>query len=148
MVSTKSPGGETIGGIDETKAKPKPAEALSQEKQMPEGVEEEAEGIEEDIGPEEPAPDEYIGGVDETRVREKKKDGEGRGKYEGTVADEGIKCTIYLSLQTLVLYKITASKHAQLSINGEAIFTLGDFLDTCAEDFFRVRGMKLGLVGL
>lgn len=33
MVSTKSPGGETIGGIDETIAKPKPAEALSQEEQ-------------------------------------------------------------------------------------------------------------------
>jgi len=50
MVSSKAPGsGETIGSIDETKAKPKndqeekpkPPETLSQEEQIPEGVEEE-----------------------------------------------------------------------------------------------------------
>ena len=52
MVSSKVPGsGETIGSIDETKAKPKndqeekpkPPETLSQEEQIPEGVEEEEE---------------------------------------------------------------------------------------------------------
>ena len=52
MVSSKAPGsGETIGSIDETKAKPKndqeekskPPETVSQEEQIPEGVEEEVE---------------------------------------------------------------------------------------------------------
>jgi len=49
MVSSKSSSGETIGSIDETKAKPKndqeekpkPSETISQEEQIPEGVEEE-----------------------------------------------------------------------------------------------------------
>ena len=56
MVSSKSSSGETIGSIDETKAKrksdqeekPKPPETLSQEEQIPEGVEEE---VGEDLTP-------------------------------------------------------------------------------------------------
>lgn len=56
MVSSKSPGGETIGSIEETLAKtkkdqeekPKPSETLSQEEQIPRGVEEE---VGEDLTP-------------------------------------------------------------------------------------------------
>lgn len=116
MVSSKSPSGETIGGIDETKAKPEkeqkekpqPEEALSQEEEISEGV----------------------GGQER--------------KIPITVAEEGIKCTVSLSLQTLVLYKIAAAKQAQY--DNEEELNLGDFLDTCAEDFFRVRGKALGLI--
>ena len=64
-------------------------------------------------------------------------------KIATSIADDGIKCVVFLSLQTLTLFRIAASTQAQYD-NGD--LTLGDFLDTCAEDFFRVRGKKLGLI--
>ncbi len=68
------------------------------------------------------------------------------GNYVATIADDGIKCTVFLSLQTLALFKIAASTQAELSENGAGPLLLGDFLDTCAGDFFEVRGKKLGLI--
>jgi len=65
-------------------------------------------------------------------------------KIATTIADEGIRCTVFLSLQTLALYKIAASTQAQ--VDGGELLLLGDFLDTCAEDFFAGRGKKLGLI--
>ena len=93
-----------------------------------------------------PGSDEDIGGASEVRVP-KGKGGKPTGpemKIATTIADDGIKCTVFLSLQTLALYKIAASTQAQL--NGGEVLALGDFLDTCAVDFFRVRGKKLGLI--
>ncbi len=91
---------------------------------------------------------EIVGGVSEV-VAPKNKDGKIIGpeqKIATTVAEDGIKCTVLLSLQTLTLYSIAKSTQAQISENGDGELSMGDFLDTCAEDFFRVRGKKLGLI--
>ena len=61
-----------------------------------------------------------------------------------TITDDGIKCVVFLSLQTLALFRIAATTQAQFDREEE--LSLGDFIDTCAEDFFRVRGKKLGLI--
>jgi len=154
MVGTKSPGGETIGGIDETQVKHKTPEILSQEEQGTEDIEDETEGIEEDLVPEEAEPeqppksDESIGGVDEAGGKRKKKAEEEKGKYEITVADPGIKCIVFLSKQTLALHEIAAAKQLELSKDGEGKLLLGDFLDGCVETFFKDRKLKLGLVEL
>ena len=153
MVSTKSPGGENIGGIDETKPKPKLSETLRQEEQSPEGVEDEAEEIEEqpetkpEAEPEKPkAQTEGVGVVSEV-ITPKGKDGKLEGaerKIATTIADDGIKCVVFLSLQTLALFKIASSTQAQY--DGGNSLLLGDFIDTCVEDYFDGRGKKLGLI--
>ena len=154
MVSTKSLGGETIGSIDETKAKPKndqgekpkPPETLSQEEQEPEGVEEDIEP-EEAKTEEPPIQKETIGGVSEAKPsRDKDEQPIKEKKIATLVPDEGIKCIVFLSKQTLVLHSIAAATQAELAEDGDGVLLLGDFLDTCAEDFFRVRGKKLGLI--
>ena len=55
------------------------------------------------------------------------------------IIGEGIWVTVNLSIKTFALYQIAAS-------TAEETLTLGDFLDTCAEDLYRVRGKDLGLV--
>ncbi|KKN48237.1 hypothetical protein LCGC14_0654990 [marine sediment metagenome] len=148
---TKSSAGDSIGRIDETKAKPKPKaepEPKAEEK-TPEGIESEDEDIEPgEAHPEKPKEKAEAIGVVSEGTEEK---GKGKGEAEHQekkiatrVADDGIKCSVFLSLQTLALYKIAASTQAQH--DGEEGLNLGDFLDTCAEDFFRVRGRKLGLI--
>lgn len=144
MVSTKSPGGETIGGIDETRAKPKPAEALSQEEDIPEGVEDEGEEIAAPPHEKIKAQDESIGVVSEAAKVEVKGKEELERKIPTKVAEDGIKCVVFLSLQTLALYQYSASLQSQH--DGEEELNLGDFLDTCAEDYYRGRGKKLGLI--
>ncbi len=166
-VSSTRPNGETIGSLNETKARPRvlesepqPEETAAQLEEEPEeepGVEPEPELWPEDISEEERAraartlpetTDEIIGGVSEV-VTPKTKDGKPVGpeqKIATTVAEDGIKCTVLLSLQTLTLYSIAKSTQAQLGENGDGELSMGDFLDTCAEDFFRVRGKKLGLI--
>ena len=167
MVGSKLPAGETVGSIDETRVpqrveKEEPELApgdLSQEEVArllgEEAEEEEEAGISQEIGEGTPGEspevkntsgkEESFGGVSEVK-EPKAKDGKPRPelKIATTVADDGIKCILFLSLQTLALYKIAASTQAQ--VNGDEELSLGDFLDTCAEDFFRVRGKKLGLI--
>ncbi len=161
-VSSATPSGEIIGAIDETKNKsvaqaPKAIEEPTQEEPVPE-PEPEPELWPEDIRAEEAAraakaakvPGESIGVVSEV-VAPKTKDGkvvEPEQKIATTVAEDGIKCTVLLSLQTLTLYSIAKSTQAQYSENGDEELSMGDFLDTCAEDFFSVRGKKLGLINL
>jgi len=167
MVSSTTLSGETIGAIDETKGKPRAQipeiqqKTTAQEKQVPLPVVEEEPEIEppelwpEDIPQEEArakvkalAEAESIGGVNEV-VTPKGKDGKPIGpeqRIATTVAEDGIKCTVLLSLQTLTLYSIAKSTQAQLAENGDGELSMGDFLDTCAADFFRVRGKKLGLI--
>ena len=130
-------------------------------KEEPEGEQKEPEELwPEDIAAEEAAkaaeeaakarqkPKETVGGVSEV-APPATKDGkavEPERKIATTVAEEGIKCTVLLSLQTLTLFSIARSTQTQYSQNGEDELSMGDFLDTCAEDFFRVRGKKLGLI--
>lgn len=144
IVSSTTPSGETIGGVDETKAK---LGKDQKEKPQPEdeGID---EGIEEGERPaEQPKGKDEVGVISEAAKAEGKDKGKDEGqekKIPTRVADDGIKCTVFLSLQTLALYKIAASTQAQYDGAGE--LNLGDFLDTCTEDFFRVRGKKLGLI--
>jgi len=151
------PGGEAIGGIDETKKVIKEAATIKPESQQkPEeaeepGDEEQDKGKEgrkpEEAPPEKPPPKEETIGIVSEVPPPPGKDGKpvepGR-KIATTISEDGIQCKVFLSLQTLSLYRIAASTQAQF--DGEGELTLGDFLDTCAEDFFRVRGKKLGLI--
>jgi len=159
-ISQSLPSGEAIGAIDETKKVSKEATAPKPENQEEskevkepnsEGMIKDEEG-KEDLAPKEAPPekpkakDESIGAVSEV-APPKGKDGQPEGperKIATVVADDGIKCTVFLSLQTLALFRIAATTQAQID-DGEEL-SLGDFLDTCAEDFFRVRGKKLGLI--
>jgi len=141
-------GGEILRGINETKQKKAatpPKTERTQETTVEEAEKGEVEESEE-ATPKPKAQDEGIGTVSEV-VTVKGKDGKPDGserKMATTIADDGIKCTVLLSLQTLALFRIAATTQAQFDGGGE--LSLGDFLDTCAEDFFRVRGKKLGLI--
>ncbi len=165
IISSSKPSGETIGALDETKTKPKtqtpevqPEEKTDQLEEAPEEEPEsepEPELWPEDIPGEEARAKvralveaESVGTVSEVATP-KGKDGKPIGpeqKIATTVAEDGIKCTVLLSLQTLTLYSIAKSTQAQFAENGDGELSMGDFLDTCAEDFFRVRGKKLGLI--
>jgi len=102
--------------------------------------------VEADLAKKPEAEPESVGTVSEVEKIGKKKGAEGDEKEEVkksiTVVEEGIKCTVYLSLKTLSLYQIAAT----LQKRHDGTLTLGDFLDTTAEDFFRVRGKHLGLI--
>jgi len=159
--STKLLGGETIGGLDETKqtrkevTSPEIKEAISQEipseEAEPENdLEKKDEGEEANEGPEEAKKEqkaqESIGGVSEVGTK-KGKDGKPEApeiKIATTIADDGIKCTVFLSLKTLALFKIASSTQAQ--VDGAEGLLLGDFIDTCVADFFSGRGKTLGLI--
>ena len=142
-------GGESIGGVSETrqgKEAAPPKTEQTQETTVEEAEEGEVEESEEPLLKQPKERDEGIGTVSEV-VTPKGKDGKPEGperKMATTIADDGIKCTVLLSLQTLALFRIAATTQAQFDGGGE--LSLGDFLDTCAEDFFRVRGKKLGLI--
>jgi hypothetical protein len=55
------------------------------------------------------------------------------------VAGQGLTIAVTLSLKTLTLYQYAAS------LNKEEL-ALGDFIDTCVEDYYKGRGFDLGLV--
>lgn len=122
---TGLPGGETIAPISEPFV-------------------EESKGREE-----EPSPTDE--GIEEGEEKPKRAGKEGvevpsdsKKKIPTSIVGEGLRVTVSLSVQTLALYQIAANAQAQH--DGEEELTMGDFLDTCAEDFFRVRGKKLGLI--
>lgn len=145
---THSSGGESVGIIDETKQ-------ISKEVPVPkvEAKEEEVEANEEEVDEEEEfedakpqSPTENIGAVSEALSR-KGKNGKTEGgevKLATTISEDGIKCTVFLSLRTLAYYKIAATTQAQ--INGGEQLLLGDFIDTCVADYFSGRGQVLGLI--
>ena len=62
------------------------------------------------------------------------------------VLGQGIPVNVNLSLKTLTLWEIARQKHRDNGGNGD--LSLGDFLDTAAEDLYRVRGKDLGLVNI
>jgi len=130
-------GGERIGGIDETTRRfeaeeEKPAEELAEEL------------------PEEELPKDETEGIEETQ-EEAKTEGRvlplvtGEKPKEGTISADvvglGIPISINISIKTLALYQIAASS------SGNNL-DIGDFLDDCVADFFRGRGLDLGLVKL
>ena len=157
---TKSTVSEQVGSIDEAnqlqiKANPKETEAKSEEsssQEIPsletepeEGDEETEASNDEKDEVEDPAPSgEGVGVVNEAGGKEKK----GKDKGEAIILGEGVKCVVLLSKATLALHEIAATKHAQLSKNGKSPLLLGDFLDTCVENFFKDRNLRLGLVDI
>ena len=137
-------GGESIGAIKETETEllklPEEQLPLTPEEQPCEGEDEdqggEGEGEEkvEKQGVKGAKPE----GVEVPTATDEKK------KIPTSILGEGLRVTIFLSIKTLTLYQIAAN--TQVQYDGEDELTLGDFLDTCAEDFFRVRGKSLGLI--
>lgn len=150
--------GESIGTFVESRAKPSreskpPAPAPDDEE--PEEPDEELNDEEEvtpppgepDEEPKEKRQAEVIGGVSEVKPSRKNGKPDVREmKLATTVADDGIKCVVFLSLKSLSLYRIAAATQVALSENGGGLLPLGDFIDVCIEDFFAGRGKELGLI--
>lgn len=149
IASTKSktnlPGGESLASIVET-GKPQQNEKLPEElKETPEEETEdkveEAEKLKAEPGGEVEKPPKKVEGKAE---KVEAPSGEGTQKIPTTILGEGLKVTVFLSIGTLALYQIASSVQAQH--DGEGELELGEFLDTCAADYFRVRGKILGLI--
>ena len=137
---TSLPGGEAIASITEAKnliQKYQETVQQKQEQEPPEKLEEEFE-------------DELMGEGEKPKKIEGKTEGieapsgGSKKKIPTTILGEGLKVTVFLSIGTLALYQIASSVQAQH--DGEGELELGEFLDTCAADYFRVRGKTLGLI--
>ena len=131
-----TPGGERIGGINEVTRR------FEAEEEKPEVVEE---------LPEEELPKDETEETQETQEETKTEKVRvlpvvtGEKPKEGTISADivglGIPISVNISIKTLALYQIASS------ISGNNL-DLGDFLDDCAADWFKGRGMDLGLVKL
>lgn len=64
---------------------------------------------------------------------------DGKKALPTMVAGQSLTFAISISVKTLMLYQIAASMQ-------EEELTLGDFVDTCVEDTYRVRGFDVGLI--
>jgi len=117
-VTTALPKGESVGGIDEVKG---------EVKEKPEELEEEEEIAEEK--PEVVKPEILIA----------REEGEKEGVIPENIVGEGLNIKVRVSVKTLALYQIA------YTAAGDNL-SLGDFLDSCVEDFFQGRGQDLGLV--
>lgn len=120
------PGHETIGAY----------EPLVGEESKPE-IEDTLEGNPEVEGTEDKSVAERVEGVVPGIEVELGNDGH-RTSIPEHVVGAGLPITVNLSLKTLSFYEIAATISPGLK--------LGDFLDSCAEDFFQGRGQDLGLV--
>ncbi len=156
---TASGGGESVGGVmtASNNESPPPSPEEVEPTETPELIVSNPEDDLEDPDDEEPPegdPEEKepkttieaISGISEAQSS-KNKDGKTipERKVATSVADEGIKCVVFLNLETLALFKYAATIQAN-SGNGHKPLLLGDFLDTTVRDFFEVRGKKLGLI--
>lgn len=74
------------------------------------------------------------------KVKVKREDG--KKGFPGSIVGEGLTATVTISVKTLALYQIAAN-----IMQGDEL-SLGDFIDACVEDTFRVRGKDLGLITL
>lgn len=132
-----TPGGERIGGIDETtqhrfiaEQEELPEEELPKE-ELPKDETEETEEAQEETK------------TEQEKVRlpivtgEKPKE----GTISADVVGLGIPISINISIKTLALYQIASSS------SGNNL-DIGDFLDDCVADWFKGRGLDLGLVRL
>ena len=127
-----------IETLDESKLKPqplqKPAEAIPkvEEKPMPQiEVAEKPTEIPQDIPPQ-PIPQQIafqLVPADDKR---------GDHPLPEEIVGKGIPVKVTLSISTLAYYQIASTQYRSL--------TLGTFLDSCADDTFRGRGLSLGLV--
>lgn len=145
-------GGESVGAIGETAVEllklPEEQLPLAPEKPLAsedqpggdEGGDESGDESEEGKGKGEEQP---VKGAKPEGVEVPTATGEKR-KIPTSILGEGLRVTVFLSISTLTLYQIAATLQSQY--DGEEALTLGDFLDTCAEDFFKVRGKSLGLI--
>lgn len=113
-LETPLPGGDSLTGIDDTKAK----------------ASTEAKVVVEEVGKK----------VGEIEVVSEKRE-EGPPAIPELVKGGGIPIRTEVSVKTLAYFQIAAD------IAGDNI-SLGDFFDTCVEDFFQGRGQSLGLVKL
>jgi len=120
------PSGETVGGIDELTQPVQQVEAPPKPKEPEEGAPE----TEEEVVGETKEPKIELG-LDETDKQ----------SVSADVVGFGLPIRVQLSIKTLALYQIAASR----SDDG---LSLGDFIDSCAEDYFKGRGVDLGLVEL
>jgi len=120
-VTTTLPKGESVGGIDEVKAEKATGEVKKE-------VEKEQEPELEPKKGEEPREMVVAG-----------EEGEKKGGIPENIIGEGLDVRVRLSVATLALYQIVYTAAGN-------DLSLGDFLDSCAEDFFLVRGKGLGLV--
>lgn len=66
---------------------------------------------------------------------------EGKKGIPTNLRTQGLRTTVELSLKTLNIYYLVAN-----TVEDE--LTLGDFLDHCAEDYLKGRGMDLGLINI
>lgn len=125
--AVKLPGGESIGGYDETKVEGRGKEREKEEVAAAEEKLEEKPVFEgekrEEVLPEE--------------LREV--------SIPAEIIGFGLPIKVSLSLKTLALYQIAATTSKNLGGNN---LSLGDFLDQCVEDFFVGRGSDLGLIKL
>jgi len=137
-------GDEMIGGYEEL-ATPVKAEAPVAEtasvREVPESAEDEEDDEEFEASEEEVTPE-----TDELLEEHKPKielglDGNDKQSVSADVVGFGLPIRVHLSLKTLTLYQIAASR-------SEDDLTLGDFIDVVAEDYFRGRGRDLGLIEL
>lgn len=128
-ISNPPPGTRAKGAISELQMVVPPKEAEGEDREA-KVEEEEAEG-EEGGTHEEP----------ETKDEEKDSHSDGKKPLPTMVAGQGLTFAITISTKTLALYQYAASL-------SKSTLTIGDFLDTCVEDYYKGRGLDLGLVKL
>jgi len=140
--STQLDGGETVGGYVETEIPVKaetPVAEAAPVREILESVEDEEDSEEAEAPGEETKPK-----IEESPEGGKSKielglDGNDKQSVSADVVGFGLPVRVNLSIKTLALYQIAASR------SGDGL-TLGDFLDSVAADYFQGRGRDLGLI--
>lgn len=126
-----TPGGERIGGVDEVTHRHEAEEEKEEQPKEEQGQEEqETQETQEETKTE-------TGRVLPVVTGEKPKE----GTISADVVGLGIPISINISIKTLALYQIASSS------SGNNL-DIGDFLDDCVADWFKGRGLDLGLVKL
>ncbi len=148
-------GGETIAGLNE---KDRPEKQEPVEGPSPAEGETKQPGSEqeplwaEDLTNEEISSLERI--VEEQRASDKEppedkpppdkgKEESSKEKARSSIIGEGLAIQVKISVKSMALFE--DARHRIFLNTGEKIM-LGDFIDTCIEDFYKGRGMDLGIV--
>ncbi len=152
VAATALPGGESVQIISEKSI----SQEMDQDPELMPALEDEPE---EEMSPEpddevellpqadNPAPPGHDGEESEDEGEEIEIASNGKNKKETqAVSATSLRVTVEISVKTLMLYHIAATKHRESGEEGE--LTLGDFIDACAEDTYVGRGLDLGLVSI